>query len=193
MKDHPHSIPFIKDNETLTINQVYDGSILQLYQNEIRLPNGQKANRELIHHLPAVGILAETKNKQIVLVKQYRPAIARAIYEIPAGIIDQVGNELEDPLLAAQRELNEETGYASSDWEFNSKVYISPGYIDEAIYLFFAKAIEEAKEKLDQDDNEEVSHQLFTAQQIKALIDNGEIMDLKTLYALTIWLNSLEG
>ncbi|MGF3066743.1 NUDIX hydrolase [Facklamia sp. P12950] len=192
MKDKAETISFIKNNETLSVNQIYDGAILQLYQNEVRLPNGQTAKRELIHHLPAVGILAETKNNEVVLVKQYRPAIADEIYEIPAGIIDQVEGQLEEPLIAAKRELNEETGYASAEWIFNSKFYISPGYIDEAIYLFFAKSIEEAKEKLDQDENEEVSHYLFTAQQVREMIKNGEIIDLKTLYALSIWLNSLE-
>ncbi|MCR8969148.1 NUDIX hydrolase [Facklamia sp. 7083-14-GEN3] len=193
MKDKIESISFNKNNETLSVNQIYDGAILKLYQNEIRLPNGQKAKRELIHHLPAVGILAETKDKEVILVKQYRPAIAYEIYEVPAGIIDQVEGQLEDPLIAAKRELNEETGYASEDWQFTSKFYISPGYIDEAIYLFFAQSVEEAKEKLDQDENEEVSHYLFTAQQIKDMISKGEIIDLKTLYALTLWLNSLEA
>lgn len=188
MQEHPQGIPFIKDNPTQSVQQVFDGAILRLYYNQIQLPNGQWVERELIHHLPAVCILADNDQGQVVLVKQFRPAVAQMIYEVPAGIIDINGDQLEDPLKAAQRELNEETGYCSDNWSSGPSLYVSPGYLDEEICFFRAKGIRKVDQQLAQDENEDVSCHLFTEAEIQDLIQQGQINDLKTLYALQIWL-----
>lgn len=92
---------------------------------------------------PAVGIVAITDNERIVLVEQYRPPVGRRVVELPAGLAgDVAGHEGDSMLLAAQRELLEETGYAASRWTELGAGFSSPGLTDESIVLFLAEGLE---------------------------------------------------
>lgn len=92
---------------------------------------------------PAVGIVAITDDERIVLVEQYRPPVGQRVVELPAGLAgDIVGHEGESLLLAAQRELLEETGYAASRWTELGVGYSSPGLTDESVALFLAEGLE---------------------------------------------------
>lgn len=92
---------------------------------------------------PAVGIVAITNDERIVLVEQYRPPVGRRVVELPAGLAgDIAGQEGESLLLAAQRELLEETGYAASRWTELGVGYSSPGLTDESIVLFLAEGLQ---------------------------------------------------
>ena len=92
---------------------------------------------------PAVGIVAITDDERIVLVEQYRPPVGRLVVELPAGLAgDVVGHEGESLLLAGQRELLEETGYAASRWTELGAGYSSPGLTDESIVLFLAEGLQ---------------------------------------------------
>ena len=94
-------------------------------------------------HRPAVGIVAITDDERIVLVEQYRPPVGRRVVELPAGLAgDVAGQEGESLLLAAQRELLEETGYAASRWTELGAGFSSPGLTDESIVLFLAEGLE---------------------------------------------------
>ncbi|MGX7349321.1 NUDIX hydrolase [Dolosicoccus paucivorans] len=187
MKMKKEDVRFLMADGLKQSKQIYDGAILQLYVNDIELENGAVVERELIHHKPAVCILAIKKEQeeQVVLVKQYRPAIDEWIYEVPAGIIDD-----EDPShqYAAERELEEETDYKAHQWHEIASFYVSPGFLDEKITLFKATGLEKVANPLPQDDNENVESALFTKEEIKQMIQQGEIVDLKTLHALQYWL-----
>lgn len=94
-------------------------------------------------HRPAVAIVAITDEERIVLVEQYRPPVGRRVVELPAGLAgDVAGHEAESLLLAAQRELLEETGYAASRWTELGAGYSSPGLTDESIVLFLAEGLQ---------------------------------------------------
>lgn len=189
MQENPEGIPFIENNLTRSKKRVYNGAILQLYVNEIEQPNGTVVERELIHHLPAVAVLAENDQEEVVLVRQYRPAIAKEIYEVPAGIIDIVNGQLEEPLTSAKREFEEETSYQADYWQEIASFYVTPGYLDEEITLYYAKGLAKADDPLSPDEDEEITCHWFNRQEIQSMLKNNEIIDLKTLFALNYWVN----
>lgn len=117
MKTNPAYIKFLQDPRLRSQRTIYDGKIFQVHANQIEIEPGVEVQRDLIHHLPAVAILATTAENQVILVKQYRPATAGKLLEIPAGLLDIVNGQLEEPLQAAKRELEEETNYRSEDWQ----------------------------------------------------------------------------
>ncbi|MFK8243498.1 MULTISPECIES: NUDIX hydrolase [unclassified Facklamia] len=191
MKTNRESILSQQDERLVSSNQIFDGHIMQLYVNQLRLDTGVIVEREIIHHLPAVCVLATDEDK-VVLVKQYRPAIAREIYEIPAGLLDMEQGGLEASLVGAKRELEEETAYQAEQWREISTFYVSPGYLDEQITLFHATDLSKVENPLAQDENENVTVHKFTKQEIRMMIQSGEIIDLKTLFALQYWLGTTE-
>lgn len=188
MKSDKSKIKSLNDPNLVSSKQIFDGHIIQLYVNELKLENEVVVEREIIHHLPAVCILA-TKQNQVVLVKQYRPAVTQAIYEIPAGIIDMESDVLEEALSAAKRELEEETGFQARDWKKLQSFYVSPGYLDEKITLFHAENLIEVENPLPQDENENVTVHWFSKEEAIEMMKNNEIIDLKTLFALQYWLS----
>ncbi|WP_124057557.1 NUDIX hydrolase [Vaginisenegalia massiliensis] len=178
-------IAFMQDPQLIESQLIFDGKIMQVYQNQLKGPHGQCLTRELVHHQDAVAILALTNNQEVILVQQYRPAVAKDLYEVPAGLMDR---EDEDPLQTAKRELEEETGYQAARWTNLGKYYVSPGFVDEAIHLFMAQDLQRVDQPLPQDDDEAVEAVLFDRHQIKKMLANHEITDLKTVYALSHWL-----
>lgn len=182
-------INFLQDPALIQSDMIFNGNILQLYVNQLKLENGQIVNREILHHQPATAILAITPEDKVLLVKQYRPAIVESIFEIPAGILDYLEDGTEDALTGAVRELEEETGYRANQWERLVNFYVTPGYLNEEIILYYATDLVKVDHPLPQDEDEDVSLFEFTRSEVTAMMEAGEIKDLKTLYALQYWLN----
>lgn len=193
MHTEPQLIAFMQSDKLKSSRLIFDGSIIQVYYNQIQLENGMEVNRELIHHLPAVGIIAETDREELILVSQYRAAVDQHLLEIPAGILDITELGIESPKEAGQRELEEETGYVGENWEYVGKTYVSPGYLDELIYLYYAKGLTVKDEPLAPDDDEDITLQLYSVEEIEKLIQEDKINDMKTLYVLSWWLNRKRG
>lgn len=193
METEPQLIAFMQSDKLRSSRLIYDGAIIQLYQNKIELDSGMEVDRDLIHHLPAVGIIAETADEKIILVSQYRAAVDQPLLEIPAGILDITEDGIESAETAGQRELEEETGYAGDQWEYVSKAYVSPGYLDELIYLYYAKNLELKDQPLAPDADEDISLHLYTIEEVETLLKEDKINDMKTLYGLTWWLNKKRG
>ncbi|MBA4105232.1 MAG: hypothetical protein C0485_05705 [Pirellula sp.] len=131
-------------------------------------------------HRPAVGIVAITDDERIVLVEQYRPPVGRRVVELPAGLAgDIAGHEGETLLLAAQRELLEETGYAASRWTELGVGYSSPGLTDESIVLFLAEGLQRV-EAGGGDGTESITiHEPSLANVAEWLATHGVAVDLK--------------
>lgn len=129
-EQHLHSKPEL-DEVTLSTQPVFDGKIISLQVDTVRLPDGNTATREVVKHPGAVAVLALNNNKMLV-VEQYRQPMQRTEVEIPAGKLDKG----EDPLVAAGRELQEETGFHSGDLKLLKSFYTSPGFADEIIHLY---------------------------------------------------------
>lgn len=145
--------------------------------------SGQLHPRFVIHHPGGVGILPILPDGRVILIRQFRIAADRFLYEIPAGMKEPG----EEPVETAKRELKEETGYSATQWTPLPSFYASPGYLTERIDLFAATGLVAGESALE--DGEDLS--LFIADQetIRRMIDNGEIEDAKTLVALLTLFN----
>jgi len=159
---------------------IMDGTVLHVYYDNVELPNGGKAHRELIRHVGAVCMVPLTDDGKVIVERQFRYPVDRVITEIPAGKLD---SKEEDPLEAAKRELAEETGMTADTWIHMGIFYPAPAYSDETIHMFLAKDLHRGEQHLDADEFLEV-----TAVPIEELVDQilaGEIPDLKTQAAVT--------
>jgi ADP-ribose pyrophosphatase len=117
---------------------VHIGRVVGLRVDEVVMPGGDTATREVIEHLGAVAIVALDEQDQVTLIHQYRHPLGKRLWELPAGLIDHVG---EDPVGTARRELVEEVGLAASDWVTLVDVAASPGFTDEVVRIFLARGL----------------------------------------------------
>ncbi|WP_091456313.1 NUDIX domain-containing protein [Actinokineospora iranica] len=124
--------------DLVSSRDIHVGKILALRLDEVRMPGGSTARREVVEHLGAVGIAALDDEGNVVLIRQYRHPVGQRLWELPAGLIDHAG---EDPLAAAKRELAEEVGLAASDWSVLTDVAVSPGFTDEAVRVYLATGL----------------------------------------------------
>lgn len=115
---------------------VYEGAIIALRLDEVAMPGGRVAEREVVEHYGAVAILARDADRRVAMVRQYRHPLGRRLLELPAGLLDQ-GDE--SPLVAAQRELAEEADLAADSWRVLVDLASSPGFTDEALRLYLAE------------------------------------------------------
>lgn len=117
---------------------VYVGRIIALRVDDVAMPGGGTAKREVVEHHGAVAIVALDDDDQVTLIHQYRHPLGRRIWELPAGLIDHLG---EDPLESAKRELVEEVGLAADNWSVLVDVAASPGFTDEVVRIFLATGL----------------------------------------------------
>ena len=167
--------------KTIAKETVYKGKIIQVDVDTVELPNGKTSKREIVHHQGAVGILAVTADLKMIFVRQFRKPLEQAILEIPAGKLEQG----ENPLDCAIRELKEETGYTTTNMTQISKFYTSPGFADEVIYLFKAEELQSGLAVPDEDEFVELVQ--LTFDEALDLINEGKIMDAKTVIAVQYW------
>ena len=166
--------------------RIFDGKILNLRCDNVRTPSGHIASREVVEHKSAVGMLAVTDRKTVLLVRQYRYAVHEATLEVCAGLIE----EGEDPAQAAEREMQEELNVKAKNLYRIGDFYASPGFCTELFTLFVADGLE--KSSLPQDEDENVSVVEISFEDIPIMIKNGKIRDSKTFAALS-WLMAKEG
>ncbi len=159
--------------------RVYEGKLLRVFEDTVRLPEGREARREVVEHVGAVTVVASADDDRVVLVRQWRHAAGRALWELPAGTREPD----EDPAATARRELTEETGYAATEWRELGHGPVSPGYSSEEIWFFEAKGLSAGESTPDADELLDV--ELFDAPQLTAMARAGEI-DLKTLAGLAL-------
>ena len=159
----------------------YDGGLLRLHRDEVRLADGASAWREYVEHPGAVMMLAFLDDSTILLERQYRYSMAQHYIELPAGKIDAG----EPPLATARRELIEECGYEASDWWQIATLHPCIGYSTEVIELYGARGLRHVGARLDAGEHLEV----FEARMEDALawVRDGIIRDTKTTFAILWW------
>jgi len=158
--------------------RVFDGRILKLRVDNVMFDDGMQATREVVEHRGAAVIIPLLEDNRILLVRQYRYAIGKELLEIPAGTCD----DGEPPEICAQRELQEETGYASDDLRKVLECYVAPGYSTEKIHFYLARNLRKTEQAPDEDERITVEPTSITEGLSK--IRNGEISDAKTICAL---------
>lgn len=171
------------EEKSIRSNPIYKGKIISLKVDDVVLPNGKEAKREIVNHPGAVAVIAITDEGKLVLVEQYRKALERSIIEIPAGKLEPG----EKPETTAARELEEETGYGARKLEYLQTFATSPGFADELIHLFVARDLYRIEEKADLDEDEFVDLMEVTIEEAEQLVEEQKIYDAKTAFAV-IWM-----
>ncbi len=174
-----------KEEKTVKSDLVFDGKVLHIYHDEIALPNGKKAMREIVKHNGGVCVLA-IHNGKIPLVKQFRYAYKQEMFELPAGKLEKG----EDAYTAGIRELEEETGLKTESLVDFGYMYPSPGYTNEIIHLYFTDKVTETQMRLDEDENIDVYY--FSLNEILKMIENNQINDAKTICLVLKYYQSIK-
>ncbi|MCZ2259513.1 NUDIX domain-containing protein [Sporosarcina sp. G11-34] len=176
------------EEKTLSSETIYEGKIISLRVEDVELPDGNHAKRELVKHPGAVAILPITADGKLVLVEQYRKALDRTLVEIPAGKIDHG----EEPKITAIRELEEETGYGAKEFTYIQSFATSPGFADEIIHLYLARELYEIEEPALGDEDEFIGLLEVTIEEAEAMVKNEQIFDAKTAFAIIYAKNLLQ-
>lgn len=175
---------FAKDGmteEILGSEMIYDGRIVHLYKETVRLPNGETTTREIIHHSGAVALIPIDPDGKLVLVRQFRLAARRVMLELPAGTLAPG----EAPLACAERECQEEIGYKPGHLEPLGGIFVAPGYTTEYIHFFVATGL--TPSVLDGDEDEFLQVEHLSAAEVLDRIMRQEIIDGKTISAFLLW------
>ncbi len=162
----------------LSQKYIFNGRIINLRVDDITLPNGDPALREVVEHPGGVGVLALDENYNVVCVRQYRYPYSEVTLEIPAGKKDKG----EEPLKCGVRELKEETGITAEQFISLGRVYPTPGYVNEVIHLFLATGLKKGEARPDED--EFVETELIPLDSLVDMCMNDEIADAKTQIAV---------
>ncbi len=163
--------------ETVNRRYLYKGKIVNLRCDDALLPDGRACKREVIEHSGGASVLS-VLNGNVVLVRQFRYAYGEELLEIPAGKL----NEGEEPLEAAKRELEEETGLRAQTFTLLFTLYPTPGYTNEKIYIYEATDFSGGDSRLD--DDEFLNVEYYPVEEALKMIGDGTIKDAKTIVAL---------
>ena len=165
---------------------VYRGHYLEVRVDEILTPDGRRASRDIVGHPGAVAIVALDGEDRVLLVRQFRLAAGRTLLEIPAGTLDRgEDGTLEDPDLAARRELEEETGFRAGSWEHLGAFWTAPGFATELMHLYLARELAPADgARLGPDEDERLELEHVPWRQAVAMAVAGEIADAKSIVGL---------
>lgn len=166
---------------TLDSNLVYKGKILDLRVEKVSLSNGRETVREIVDHPPSVCAIISTASNKVIMVKQFRKAAEKELWELPAGKLEP-GEDIETTL---RREMEEEVGLIGGHIEKLCEFYVSPGFCTEKMHLFHIKGgkIDKAKPQFD----EIIQVKEFEPEEILKMIREGEIEDGKTIAGILLW------
>ncbi|MBO4396533.1 MAG: NUDIX hydrolase [Eubacterium sp.] len=172
----------MSDYKLIGSKSVYNGNVMDFWECDVELPDGKVAKWDLVHHSGGAAALPVDDDGNIILVRQYRLGVDRELLEIPAGKAEPG----EDPLETVKREMEEEIGYVAGHIEKMMDFCPAPAYSQEntAVYL----ATELKKTRVNPDEDEFVTIERYSPDALKDMIRNGEIVDGKTISAVTAYL-----
>jgi ADP-ribose pyrophosphatase len=167
------------------IRKIFQGRIFTVNVESITLPGGHTLDAEVIRHPGSVVLVPVTNHGEIVLVRQYRHAIGRRAWELPAGSL----HDGENPRSAAMRECHEEINLVPAAVEAIGSFFPTPGYCDEEMHFFRATGLRPPRPgdpEVHQDEDEDIETKAFSVETIRRMIASGEIIDLKTVAGLAL-------
>lgn len=161
--------------DVVSTQDIYLGRVVALRADEVAMPGGRSARREVVEHYGAVAVAALDEQERLVLIHQYRHPLGHRLWELPAGLLDEPG---ETPVDAAGRELAEEVGLAARQWETLVDVAASPGFTDEVVRVFLARDLHEVHREIAPDDEEtDLVIQRFELAEAVRMVMAGEIIN----------------
>ncbi|MBZ5497592.1 MAG: NUDIX hydrolase [Acidobacteriia bacterium] len=171
-----------KNPETALIRHevLYQGKVVDLEVDTIRLPSGRSAIREVVKHPGGVVAVPLLDDGKLLLIRQFRYPLQKYIFEFPAGKLDSG----QTPLDTMKRELEEETGYQAADMRYEFSFHTSPGFCNEIIHLFLASGLTRVAQRLEE--GEHISVESYTQDECLQMIQRGEIADAKTILGI-LW------
>lgn len=162
----------------ISSKRIYEGNVLNLRVDEVKVENGKTASREVVEHRGAAAIVPILESGDVILVRQYRYPIQSDLLEIPAGTL----RANEEPEACAMRELEEETGYRCREIAKMLECFVAPGYSTEKIHIFLAKGLTKTQTKMDEDECIDIERVPFP--EALGKIRKGEIRDAKSIVGL---------
>lgn len=175
-----------KKEQVLSSREVYRGPVFWITTDHILEPNGVQARRDVVRHSGSVVVMAVDESEReprILLLRQYRHAAGQYLWELCAGRID----EGESEMVAAKRELHEETGYSARRWKRIFRYYASPGFMAETMAVYLARDLRAGVAEPEED--EDIQAKFFPLKQVVKMIMSGKILDGKTILGV-LWLNN---
>ncbi len=167
---------------TTKSERIFEGQIINLRVDIVKLPNGNISTREVVEHPGGVGIIPITDEQEVIMVRQFRKPLETVTLEIPAGKLSYG----EDPYVCGVRELEEETGYKAKRVESLGSIYTSPGFANEILHLYMATDL--YKGVFNPDEDEFVETEVITLEKLVEMIMQGEVQDAKSIIAiLRVW------
>ena len=160
---------------------IFSGRLIRVSHMQVRLPDGRIAFREIVRHHGGAAIVPVDSQGQVTLVRQYRAPLDAVTLEIPAGKLDSAD---ENPLCAAKRELEEETGLHAQRMDLLTVMLPTPGYCDERVHIFLATEL--SQHRLHPDADEFLTLMRIPLSQAAALVVKGEIVDSKTALGILL-------
>ena len=162
---------------------IANGRVIDYYQDTMQMPDGSTVKWDLIDHDGAADVVAVREDGKLLMVRQYRNPLERQTLEIPAG---KLNTRDEDPRIAAERELGEETGYVCDDIEYLTTIYTTVAFCNEKIGLYLAKGLKDRHpQHLDED--EYIDLEAYTLDEVRQMIYEGKIQDAKTIIGILLY------
>lgn len=160
----------------------FEGRVFRVEQDRVRLPNGRDATLDIVRHRGSVVLIPQPSRREIILVRQYRYAIGKWIWELPAGTLDPG----EHARTAARRECAEEIGLAPGKIEKLAEFYPTPGFCDEVMIFFRCTAFARPRRAPAIDPDEQIEPRAFTIAEVRRLIARREVVDMKTVVGVDL-------
>ena len=167
--------------EKISGEKLFDGVVVHLERDIVRLPNGNESVREVIRHVGAVCVIPIFENGDVLIERQFRYPHDKVLLEIPAGKLD---SKEEIPLEAVKRELFEETGYVADKFTVLGPLYTTPAFVDEVITMYLAEGLHCDSNTQHLDDDEFLTVERMHIDTLCDMVMSGEIPDAKTQIAV---------
>jgi len=172
----------MSEPQTLGTERIFQGKVFSVERDRVRLPNGREVEMELVRHPKSVVLLPMPEPHHIILIRQYRHAINKFLWELPAGSVDAG----EEPDQAAVRECHEEIGQVPATVVRLASLFPTPGFCDEEMVFYRLSGLTTPSEAAALDEDEDIEPKTFAVKDVREMIRRGEIIDMKTVAGLTL-------
>ena len=170
------------DPAVISHERIFDGKVFAIDRDRVRMPNGREVTVDVVRHPRSVVLVPVPEPGHVVLIRQYRYAVNKFLWELPAGSVDAG----EEPDAAARRECHEEIGQLPETVVRLAALLPTPGYCDEEMLFFRVSGLSVPEEAAALDEDEDIEPRTFTIRDAREMVRRGEITDMKTVVGLSL-------